>query len=246
MGGVQPDWRFCAKCFAMFFHGGEVNGVCPAGGAHVPFGFNFDLPHDFPETVTAQRKWRFCQKCSVMYFDGFPGFGVCAKGGGHNPNGFIFALPHDVPETPGTQKNWRFCSRCFTMFFGGVSPEHLLAGYGIRQNQIGASTDILTMRPGLAAEPDMQLTSCSSPLGSGYTCRAAAISDPVIRTFGSLPSGTSAPNTVLTMHAVHSLHEGIGALLYAPAQFNIRMTSYPGQHSRDSNTSSNKQQSITL
>jgi putative ABC transport system permease protein len=88
-----------------------------------------------------------------------------------------------------------------------VATPALLAGYGIKQNAIGASTDILTMRPGLASEPDMQLTSCSSPSVSGYTCPAAAtISDPVIQTFGSLPSGTSAPNTVLTMHAVQALH----------------------------------------
>lgn len=87
-----------------------------------------------------------------------------------------------------------------------VATPALLTGYGIKQNQIGVSTDILTMRPGLAAEPDMQLTSCSSPSVSGYTCPAATISDPVIQTFGSLPSGTSAPNTVLTMHAVQALH----------------------------------------
>jgi putative ABC transport system permease protein len=87
-----------------------------------------------------------------------------------------------------------------------VATPALLASYGIKQNQIGASTDILTMRPGLASEPAMQLTSCSSPPFSNDTCPAAAISDPVFQTFGSLPSGTSAPNTVLTMHAVQALH----------------------------------------
>jgi putative ABC transport system permease protein len=101
-----------------------------------------------------------------------------------------------------------------------VATPALLAGYGIKQNQIGASTDILTMRPGLAAEPDMQLTSCSLAAVSSYTCpAAAAISDPVIQTFGSLPSGTSAPNTVLTMHAVQALHATMllnGWLVQAP------------------------------
>jgi putative ABC transport system permease protein len=88
-----------------------------------------------------------------------------------------------------------------------VATPALLAGYGIKQNAIGASTDILTMRPGLASEPNMQLTNCSSPLVSGYPCPAAAtISDPVIQTFGSLPNGTSAPNTVITLHAVRALH----------------------------------------
>jgi putative ABC transport system permease protein len=91
-----------------------------------------------------------------------------------------------------------------------VATPALLAGYGIKQDQIGAGTDILTMRPGLASEPDMQLTSCSSPPVSGYTCPAAAtISDPLIQTLGSLPSGTSAPNTVITMHAIQALHAKI-------------------------------------
>ena len=90
-----------------------------------------------------------------------------------------------------------------------VATPALLAGYGIKQNEIGASTDILTMRPGLAAAPDMQLTSCFSPPVSGYMCPAATISDPVVQTFGSLPSGMPAPNTVLTMHAVQALHATI-------------------------------------
>ena len=96
----------------------------------------------------------------------------------------------------------------------------LLAGYGIKQNQLGARTDILTMRPGLASEPDMRLTSCSLLAVSSYTCpAAAAIRDPVIQTLGSLPSGTSAPNTVLTMHAVQALHATMllsGWLVQAP------------------------------
>ena len=86
-----------------------------------------------------------------------------------------------------------------------VATPALLARFGIRQNEIGARTDILTMRPGLASEPDLQL--CFAPAVSTYTCPAATpINFPVIQTFGSLPSGTSAPNTVITMHAVQALH----------------------------------------
>ena len=86
-----------------------------------------------------------------------------------------------------------------------VATPALLARFGIRQNEIGASTDILTMRPGLASEPDLQL--CFLPPVNIYACPAATnISDPVIQTFSSLPSGTSAPNTVVTLHAVQALH----------------------------------------
>ena len=86
-----------------------------------------------------------------------------------------------------------------------VATPALLARFGIRQNEIGASADILTMRPGLASEPDMQL--CFLPPVNIYACPAATnISDPVIQTFSSLPSGTSAPNTVITLHAAQALH----------------------------------------
>jgi hypothetical protein len=31
---AQRDWRFCAKCFGLFFNGRKTKGVCPAGGEH--------------------------------------------------------------------------------------------------------------------------------------------------------------------------------------------------------------------
>ena len=30
----QNNWRFCRKCFSLWFNGFPTNGVCPAGGAH--------------------------------------------------------------------------------------------------------------------------------------------------------------------------------------------------------------------
>jgi putative ABC transport system permease protein len=119
------------------------------------------------------------------------------------------AVPAHPGSGPGTSATLVQAGTLLNNFSGTVyvATPALLAGYGIKQNEIGVSTDVLTMRPGLASEPDMQLTSCSSPLASGDTCPATAtISDPVIQTFGSLPSGTSAPNTVLTLHAVQALH----------------------------------------
>ncbi len=46
---TQKDWRFCQRCFVLFYAGnppGHV-GACPAagGGGHHPYGFNFVLPH---------------------------------------------------------------------------------------------------------------------------------------------------------------------------------------------------------
>ncbi len=33
---LQDDWRFCSKCFGLFFKLGGGLGVCPAGGEHDP------------------------------------------------------------------------------------------------------------------------------------------------------------------------------------------------------------------
>ena len=44
--GDQELWRFCEKCFSMFYNGGGSNkGKCPADGdIHVAQGFSF-TPH---------------------------------------------------------------------------------------------------------------------------------------------------------------------------------------------------------
>jgi len=70
-------------------------GVCSAGAGHSAQGFMFVLPHDVPESPTAQGKWRFCTKCMAMFFDGDPARkGICPAGAGHNAQGFMFVLPH--------------------------------------------------------------------------------------------------------------------------------------------------------
>lgn len=47
----QRDWRFCQKCFSMFFDGYPDKGRCPAGGTHQAQGFNFVLPFHLDETA---------------------------------------------------------------------------------------------------------------------------------------------------------------------------------------------------
>lgn len=116
----QRDWRYCHKCHAMFFNGFPTKGACKAGGGHEPAGYNFSLPHDVPETPTAQGNWRYCGKCQAMFFDGFPAKGICAADGGpHVAAGYKFTLPHSAPETPVRQANWRFCRKCMLLFFDG-------------------------------------------------------------------------------------------------------------------------------
>lgn len=131
--GDQPEWRFCSKCFGMYYNGDGQGrkGSCPAGGPHQPYGFNFVLHYDHARRQPAagrdsQFEWRFCSKCFGMFWAGSgDSLGRCPVANRvspeftdtrHHPYGFIFGLPHDSPANAG-QPDWRFCRKCFGLFF---------------------------------------------------------------------------------------------------------------------------------
>ena len=108
-----------------------------------------------------------------------------------------------------------------------VATPALLSQYGISQSQIPAGADILTMRPGLSEYRNMIMiwgrffgqqnpqSSSTPPCTLSNDC----VANPVITQINSLPSGTSAPNTVITEHAVQQYHLGEylqGWLISAP------------------------------
>ncbi|MFC0431843.1 hypothetical protein [Kutzneria buriramensis] len=134
---TQNQWRFCQKCYGLFFWGYPTNGVCPAGADHSAQGFNFTLSYDVAPNANAQDNWHFCQKCFGMFFRGYPTDGVCPAGGGHDAQGFNFVLTHDVAPTGTAQNQWRFCQKCFGQFYwgypgNGVCPagaDHSAQGY---------------------------------------------------------------------------------------------------------------------
>jgi putative ABC transport system permease protein len=95
-----------------------------------------------------------------------------------------------------------------------VATPALLRAFGISASQVSPSADVLTMRPGFAGISRMQLIygsyfEQSGPNGPGensFPCpRTSCQAGPVMQTVDALPSGTSAPNTVITEHAVHAL-----------------------------------------
>jgi len=103
-----------------------------------------------------------------------------------------------------------------------VATPQLLAAFGINASEVNPNADILTMRPGLSGVSDMQLVyggyfasqgggqvSPGNGPGNGpvsYPCpKGQCLANPVIQEVGALPSGTSAPNTVITEHAIHTL-----------------------------------------
>ncbi|MGD0069649.1 MAG: hypothetical protein ABSB76_40330, partial [Streptosporangiaceae bacterium] len=113
-----------------------------------------------------------------------------------------------------------------------VATPQLLATYGIKASQISPGTDILTMRPGLAGLPHMEMTWSTSDIqypGEGVpgssgsppcTLSNGCVASPAMQTVSGLPSGTSAPNTVITEYAVRKYHLQPGPngwLVQAPA-----------------------------
>jgi putative ABC transport system permease protein len=110
-----------------------------------------------------------------------------------------------------------------------VATPALLAEYGIKPSQIRAATDVLTMRPGLASLPGIYLVWGTATAQPGAPSQAgSSVASPPMQTFSSLPSGTSAPNTVLTTQAVRRLHLQLipyGWLIQAPAPLTARQIS---------------------
>jgi putative ABC transport system permease protein len=117
-----------------------------------------------------------------------------------------------------------------------VATPQLLATYGIKASQIAPGTDVLTSRPGLAGLSSMEMiwanTSCSGTCqGAGPPAPGASggpsctpsndcLTNPTIQTVSNLPSGTDAPNTVITEYAVRTYHlqtQLTGWLIQAPA-----------------------------
>jgi putative ABC transport system permease protein len=113
-----------------------------------------------------------------------------------------------------------------------VATPQLLHAYGITAAQVSPDADVLTMRPGLSGLTEMQLqygVYKSGPAGPGSPCQpGSCLANPAIQEVSALPSGTSAPNTVITEHAVHQLHlttSTAGWLIQAPGSLTASQVS---------------------
>jgi putative ABC transport system permease protein len=98
-----------------------------------------------------------------------------------------------------------------------VATPQLLQAFGIKASDVNPDADVLTARPGLSGISGMQLVDDGS--AKGGTCPGQCVANPVIQEVGALPAGTSAPNTVLTEHAIHTLGlhtSASGWLIQAP------------------------------
>jgi putative ABC transport system permease protein len=156
-------------------------------------------------------------------------------------------------ETAGTLQQVGLPAHGVQNFTGTVyvATPQLLATYGIKASQIAPGTDILTMRPGLEGLPHLEMlwdsgyvSDGSSPpprpgSAGGPPCTLSnhCLASPAIATVSSLPSGTSAPNTVLTEYAVSMYHMQTqlqGWLIQAPGPLTAAQLSAVQQLGRTS------------
>ena len=90
-----------------------------------------------------------------------------------------------------------------------VATPQLLRAFGITTSEIDPNADILSSRPGLSGVSGLGLDLASGNSGAqSQTCTVVAgcVANPVIQEIGALPTGTSAPNTVITEHAMRKFH----------------------------------------
>ena len=106
-----------------------------------------------------------------------------------------------------------------------VATPELLRSFGINPSTIDPRAEVLTMRPGLAGVSGVRLVWGAFLDGNGAGCpRSDCRPNPLIQEVSPLPSGTSAPNTVLTEHAVRTLglHAAIdGWLVSSPGSLTV-------------------------
>jgi putative ABC transport system permease protein len=136
---------------------------------------------------------------------------------------------HDVVKLEGVNANLRHLAAGRN--FNGplfVATPQLLRAFGIDPSSVSSSTDIISMRPGLSSISKMALTIAGTkgpPIRTTQSSQNACppsscVANPSIVENSALPSGTSAPNTVITESAVrrYHLHETtVGWMIQAPS-----------------------------
>jgi putative ABC transport system permease protein len=123
-------------------------------------------------------------------------------------------IPLEVPNAGlnGTEGGRNWSGQIY------VATPQLLRAFGIKASEIKPNADVLTMRPGLAGFSGLvfsygtnskQSGGPNGPGGnSGPSCTPTngCLAHPVVQDIGALPSGTSAPNTIITEHAMKEFH----------------------------------------
>ncbi len=145
---IQDNWRWCNKCQALSFGGGNSPGPCAAGGNHDDAGSgNYALLHDVTPGANAQGGWKWCNKCQVLCFTGSGSSGPCSAGGAHDHAGsFAYVLPLDVMPGPTDQDNWKWCNKCQALSFAGQNSLGACPAGGVHDHA-GSGDYVLAQHP---------------------------------------------------------------------------------------------------
>jgi putative ABC transport system permease protein len=134
-------------------------------------------------------------------------------------------------ETPSGSLQYGGTGRGFSGDTYIATPQ-LLNAFGITTAQVNPDADFLTMRPGLSTTQHMQLWDTPKvPPGSPCT-PGSCLANPPIQEIGTLPAGTSAPNTVITEHAMREFKftaTTAGWLIQAPGGLTATQVTNAGQ-----------------
>ncbi len=169
-------------------------------------------PPNGTQLVTRNSKGQLVPMKNVTYETATPAqLAVSAKVIAKDLGAKLIALETPNAQLVGTQGGRSWSGQIY------VATPQLLKEFGITTSDINPNADILSSRPGLAsvAGLDFQYSSGGKAAGapgssaaSNQTCTrvAGCNAHPVIQYIGALPSGTSAPNTVITEHAMKKYH----------------------------------------
>jgi putative ABC transport system permease protein len=118
-------------------------------------------------------------------------------------------------ESPGASLNATQGGRSWDGQIYVATPQ-LLRAFGITAADIDPNADVLSSRPGLSgvsgmtfmygSNNDNQKQGPGPTSPSGCSASTQCLANPVIQEIGALPAGTSAPNTVITEHAMREFH----------------------------------------
>jgi putative ABC transport system permease protein len=106
-------------------------------------------------------------------------------------------------ETPSGSLQYGGTGRGFSGNTYVATPQ-LLNAFGITPAQVNPDADFLTMRPGLSTTQHVQLWDARKVPPDTPCTPGSCLPNPPIQEIGALPSGTSAPNTVITEHAMRT------------------------------------------
>jgi hypothetical protein len=145
--GQQDQWRWCNKCYCLFYSGNYWTGWCPKGGGHNWEGSgNYVL---FYDEGNGQRRWRWCHKCTACWYSGHgSNKGECPAPNKHSRDGsgnYVLRYRGSGGGWGGGnwQDDWRWCRKCYCLWYSGDDQPDDSCAAGGRHSRQGSGNYLL-------------------------------------------------------------------------------------------------------